>query len=765
MSGIDLIQDLGLVMLIAAGAAWLCQRIGLPVVIGYLGAGILISPHTHSFGFISDADRVNALAQIGLVFLIFSIGQGLKLQRVKRVGLPLIAGTLLTAIFVFVGCRWLATLLGWPSEHGLVFAAMLMVSSTAILGKTLRESKATHTSFGQTALTVTALDDLVAIVMLTVLASMIQAGSTEAGSLFGTVVRLKAAIITMIVGALLLIPPLLKHLNRSASSEVGGLAIAGLLLGMALLSAKAGFSAALGAFLLGTVVSTTGRNEQVGRVMTGLSDVFGPVFFVAMGMLFDYAILANIWPMVLAVFVLAVALRMVAATVALLMVGHSMNDAIRAALSLTAIGEFSLILALAGVQGGLVPDYFYAVAVGVCLLTAMSTPVLIRHSAAISAWLEARLPGFSFQWVGLYHTWIESLRQRQQSSFLWRVSAPRVVQVTITVLFVSGLLIFASPLYRWTEKWLRSDLPLSSTMLPLIFWTGFGLLVIAPLIAFWRQVESLAMIAADSATKGTARRSLLQPVFATLLKAVVSVAALAWFATLIPYDVLPAWAMAAVAAVLISVGVAFWRSLIRLQSRFEIELRAQLSDSPFAADKPQLPGWPKRNGHSKMSLREVIVRDQTEAVGRSIAELALRKRFGSTIVSIDRQGVPISNPDANTILYPSDKILLLGTDESLEEAEHWLCREPESNKEVSEEPTLGATSLSHLIVPATFRHLGKSLADLALKSRFGVQIVGIERGAKSVLSPGPSESLEPGDQLLVLGRPHQVTEAAFWLAA
>jgi monovalent cation:H+ antiporter-2, CPA2 family len=333
------------------------------------------------------------------------------------------------------------------------------------------------------------------------------------------------------------------------------------------------------------------------------------------------------------------------------------------------------------------------------------------------------------------------------------------------MLFVSGLLIFASPLYRWTEKWLRSDLPLSNTMLPLIFWTGFGLLVIAPLIALWRQVESLAMIAADSATKGTARRSLLQPVFATLLKAVVSIAALVWFATLIPYDVLPAWGMVAVGLFIVSVGVVFWRSLIRLQSRFEIELRAQLSDSPFATGKPQLAGWPKRNGHWKMSLSEVIVREQTEGVGRSVAELALREQFACTIVSIERQGVPISNPDANTILYPNDKVLLLGTEESLQNAERWLNREPANKLERSDEATLGGISLSHLVVPVAFRHIGKSLADLALKSDFGVQIVGIERGTKSMLNPGPSESLEPGDQLLVLGRPNQVTEMAFWLSA
>ena len=760
MAGIDLIQDLGLVMLVAAFAGWLCQRIGLPVVIGYLGAGICVSPHTHSFSIISDPARINALAQIGLVFLIFNIGQGITLQRIKRVGLPLVFGTLLTAVFVLVGCRWVATVLNWPAEHGLVLAAMLMVSSTAVLGKTLREAKATHSTFGQTALTITALDDLVAIVMLTVLTSVIQVGGADAGSVLGTVLRLKAVIITLIIASLLLVPPLLNRINRAASTEIGALAIAGLLLAMALLSAKAGFSAALGAFLLGTIVSTTGRNEQVGRVMTGLSDVFGPVFFVAMGMLFNYKLIGAYWPIVLGVFVLAVVLRLIGATLALLMVGQSVHDATRAALCLTPIGEVSLILALTGVQGGIVPSHFYAVAVGVCLLTSLTTPWLIRHSSGISAQIEKRQPEFLAQWIGLYHEWVENLKQRQHSSVVWRLTMPRVFQTTTLVLFISGLLIFASPLYFWTEKWLGADWPFPRA-LPTVFWSGLALLVIAPMVAVWRQIEALSMILAESATRGKRQRAAIKPIFEKLLKGSVSLAILFWFATLIPYDVIPDWGFVLIGALAIGIGWFFWRQLIRLQSRFEIELKAQLSDSPFAADKPQLPGWPKRNGHWKMTLAEVVLREGSSAVGTSIAELPLRNAFGCTLVSIERQGMHIRNPGAETVLYPNDKLLLLGSEEKLHQAEEWLNQPAESPMEAQSQ--MAEMSLAHLVVPASSRHLGRTLSALGVHSNFGVQIVGIERDGKSLLSPGPAESLESGDQLLVLGSPRQVSEMAFWL--
>lgn len=764
MSGIDFIQDLGLVMLVAAAAAWLCQCIGLPMVIGYLAAGILIGPHTHAFAVISDAGRIQSLAQIGLVFLIFSIGQGIRLQRLKKVGLPLVLGTALIAVVVLVGVRLLGTALGWPGQYSLVLAAMLMVSSTAVLGKSLRDANVMHRRFGQTALTVTALDDLVAVVMLTVLVSIIQVGQADPVVVFGTVVRLKAVIITMVIGALLLVPPLLNRLGRGVSSEVRSLVIVGLLLAMALLSAKAGFSAALGAFLLGSIVSTTGRNEQVERVLGGLTEVFAPVFFVAMGMLFDFRLLAEIWPLALGVFFIAIVWRMIAATVALVMVGQPMGDASRAALCLTPIGEFSLIIALSGVQGGLVPPTFYALGIGVCLLTTVTTPLLIRQSGPISGWIERKQPGFLAQAIGFYHEWIESLKQRQRSSLTWKLTAPRLIQVTVAVLFISGLLIFANPIYGFVEKWLGSDRPLVNG-LPLVFWFVFGLLVLAPLIALWRNVEALAMICAESAALGRPKRSVLQPLFEKLLKGSAAIAIVIWLAALVPYLAFPWWGLLVLLATLVVMSLVFWRQLVRLNSRLETELQRQLADSPFVDGKLHLAGWPKRNGQWKLNLAECVIGENTRAVAHRIEKLPLRETFACTIVSIERQGVPIPNPAADTVLYPNDKMLLLGQDANLQRAKAWLDAVVEPAAAHEQKPKLADLSLEHLVVPVGSRHAGKPLGDLALHSLFGVQVVGIERDNRSLASPGRTTTFQAGDELLVLGAPEQINELAFWLAA
>jgi len=763
MTGFDFIQDLGLVMLIAAAAAWVCQRIGVPVVIGYITAGIVIGPVAGSFALVSDGARIQSLAQIGLVFLIFSIGQGVRLQRLKRVGLPLILATALIAVLVLLGCRVLGAALGWPGVYSLVLAGMLMVSSTAVLGKSLRETNATHSRFGQTALTVTALDDLVAVVTLTVLASIVQAGQTSAVVVFGTIIQLKAVIVTMAIGALLLVPALLNRLGRGVSSEVRSLVTVGLLLAMALLSAKVGFSAALGAFLLGTIVSSTGRSEQVERVLGGLCEVFAPVFFVAMGMLFELKLLAEVWPLVLGVFVVAVVWRTIAATAALLMVGQPMGEAARAALCLTPIGEFSLIIALTGVQGGLVPASFYGLAIGVCVLTSLTTPVLIRKSGVLSEYIERKQPEFLAQWIGFYHEWIERLKQRQQSSLLWKLTAPRLVQMTFLVLFVSGLVVFAKPLYGLAEKWLGADGPARGS-LPVIFWFGFGVVLLGPLIALWRNVEAVAMICAEAASAGRAKRAVLQSFFERLVKGSALVAMLAWLAALFPYGALPAWELAGLAGAFVLVAAVFWRKLIRLHSRFEIELRTQLVDSPFGGANGRVAGWPKRNGEWKVNVGECVVGEKTRAAARAISELPLRELFSCTIVSIERQGVVIPNPGSATVLYPNDKVLLLGRDEELRRAERWLSEEAEGAEAASPEPQLADLSLQHLAVPAGSRHIGKPLGALPLKSLFGIQIVGIERDQQSVVSPGRSETLHAGDQLLILGAPEQVNEMAFWLS-
>lgn len=762
MPEIDFIQDLGLVVLVAAAATWICQRFGVPVLIGYLTAGVLMGPQT-PFALVPTPERIQFLAHLGLVFLLFSMGQNVCLQRLKHAGLPLVLATMAIAAMILVGCRLLGTMLGWPAEYSLVLAGMLMISSSAVVSKSLRVVNASHSRYGQIASTVTALDDLVAVVMLTVLMALTQTGTTDPVGVLGAAVRLSAVIIAAVIAALLIGPLVLNRMNRGVPAEVRSLGIVSLLLALALLATKAGFVAALSAFLLGAVVSTTRRDESGNRVLGGLCDVFTPVFFVAIGMWFDFRMLIAAWPLLLGILLIALVGRTIAATGALLLVGHPLREAVRAALCLTPIGEFSLIIILLSVQSELAPASFYSAGIAVCLLTSLATPVLAKRSRALGEWLERRQPGWFAQGIEFYHEWVERLKRRRNASLLWRLTMPRIVQVIVLACFVSGLLLMVHPLYALAEKWVGADWPVVNG-LPWLFWFGFGVLLLAPLVALWRHIEALTMICAESATRSHSRRDTLQPLFQMLLQGAAALGLILWLAALVPYELFSWWGLVGLIGVCVALAAMFWRKLIRFHSRFEIELRAQLADSPFAMGKRALTNLPSHTGRWELNLAECSIKENSQAVARSIASLPLRQMFSCTIVSIERQGITIPNPGADTILFPQDVVLLLGQDENLRHAINWLNAADDSASERISGLDLAELSLEQLTVPTHSRHVGKPLASLALNSLLGIQIIGIERNDRSVLSPGRSETLQPGDQLLVLGTPEQVNEMAFWLA-
>src|SRR4051812_27491059 len=297
MHGFNFIQDLAIILVVAGVVGWICQRVGLSVIVGFLVAGMVVGPHTPPMTLVADVDRVETLAQIGLVFLMFSIGLQLSLRKLQRLGLSLMFATFVAAMVMYQLSRLLAVSLGWSAREGLFLAGMLMVSSSAIISKILHEIGINHERSGQLAMGVAVLEDVVAVVMLTLLNSLVQFGAAGDGAgLGGTLLTLGAFVVLAGVGGLLLVPWLLKRMSISADEELQTLGIAALLFGLAFVAQRAGYSLALGAFLLGTIVAETAHRNQVERTFEGMRDIFTAVFFVAIGMQIDpHALLQEAW--------------------------------------------------------------------------------------------------------------------------------------------------------------------------------------------------------------------------------------------------------------------------------------------------------------------------------------------------------------------------------------------------------------------------------------------------------------------------------------
>jgi CPA2 family monovalent cation:H+ antiporter-2 len=287
---------------VAGLVGWLCHRLRLSVVVGYLAAGMLIGPYTplaalsRSLSLVSSVARIETLSQMGLVFLMFSIGMKLSLRKLRRLGWPLVIATAVGAVVMYNISRLVGAGLGWGQVHTAFLAAMLMVSSSAIISKVLQEIGATHEKSGQMAMGVSVLEDIVAVVMLTILSSLTAPLGGGAVSTVGATLGLLGAFVVVAgVGGLLAVPWLLRKLSTTADQEQLTIVVAGLLFTLAIFAHKAGFSVALGAFILGAIVAETPHRLQVDRIFEGMRDLFSAVFFVAIGMMINLPAALPLW--------------------------------------------------------------------------------------------------------------------------------------------------------------------------------------------------------------------------------------------------------------------------------------------------------------------------------------------------------------------------------------------------------------------------------------------------------------------------------------
>lgn len=754
MHGIDFIQDLAVVLLVAGLVGWLCHRIGLSVIVGYLGAGMLVGPFTPPFSLVTDVERIEVLSQLGLVFLMFGIGMHLSLRRLRRMGLPLVVATVVNTVLIYYLTRVLGAAMHWNSMETIFLAAMLMVSSSAIIGKILIEVGATHEKVGQAAMSLTVIEDVVAVVMLTLLSSMAKIDAGAGGAQIGGTIGLMGSFVVLAgVASLLIVPWLLRRLAAAVSVELQTLWMAGLLLGLAAVAARAGYSLALGAFLLGCVVAETAQRLQVERTFEGLHDVFSAVFFVGIGMQIDVRLLADAGWLILGVSAFSLLLRPLTCMAGFVVAGTAPREALRVGLIATPIGEFSLIIAQLGVSLAVVPARFYPLAVGVSLLTSLVAPPLTQHSARIADALFALQPRWLESALAGYQNWLQRLQARGQRNQLWQLSRKRLIQITVEVLLVSGLLLFSDQMFGLVRDYLPVDrsYPRGAEIL---FWCGLGLVALVPLVAIWRNVSALAMLVADASTAGHAAAGRLKPVVETGLKLGAGVMIFFWLSAIVPLEGMGRWVpvlalgVAAVAVALLRTRLVYWHSVM------EVELQQRLEQNEKKASVTNAP-WFKQHSDWQLSLMECALPDLADVRGRTLDELALRAKFGVVVAGIDRQGVMIGNPAPGMALYPGDKVLLLGEPKQIGAAKAFL----RAATGMPGPSNFDDVRMERVELPAGSDLHGRTLAEIALSRTHGLQVAGVNRAGQRILNPGGEEKLFSGDEVLVLGSPDQI--AAF----
>jgi CPA2 family monovalent cation:H+ antiporter-2 len=658
------LRDLALILGTAALATVVFQRFRLPVIVGYIVAGILVGPLT-PWPMVKDPESIRTLAELGVVLLMFSIGLEFRLRKIARLG-PRVA----LAALVEVGAMLLlgygvARLLGWDLLQSLLAAGIVAISSTMVVSRSLADSRADR-GLRDIVFGVLVMEDLAAILLIAILTT-IAAGDALSGSMLAaTLGRLGLFLLLLMVGGMLVIPRAINAALTFRRAETTLVAALGICFGLAVLSVAAGYSVALGGFIAGTLVAESGKHRIIEENIRPVRDLFAAIFFVAVGMLFEPGVMLVAWPAVVAFTLVVLFGKTFGVAGGVFLAGYGTRDAVRAGMSLSQIGEFSFVIAgLGAMQAGGTRELF-AVAVAVAVITAFTTPIFSRHADEFASWIDRHLPHPVQTVAMLYGSWVDLLGKPKAAS-------PSSMQrrrlrnfLLLDAACVSAAIVGTSLAYRRTPDLFGAEATAKPGMRLALLAAG-ALLALPFAIGLVRAMRKLSVVMAESALPRPAkgvdqgyapRRALI----ATLRIGMVIALGVPMTLLTLPF-VPPFGLLGVIAAYLVILGVGFWRTAADLDkhSRAGAELVVHVlakqahsgETGTFEVVRELLPGMG--------TIVPLEVQAGSEAAGSTLGELNLRGRTGATVVALSRNGQRQPLPTATTKLEAGDMIAVTGS--------------------------------------------------------------------------------------------------------
>ena len=580
MHAISFIQDLAVIMLVAGVVTILFHRFKQPVVLGYIVAGFIIGPHTPPFGLIHDEETIKTLAELGVIFLMFCLGLEFSLRKLFKVGATaFIAAFMEITLMIWIGYeigRWF----DWNTMDSLFLGAILAISSTTIIVKALNDLKMKNERFAQLIFGVLIVEDILGIGIIALLSSIAVSGSVSPEEVFSTVGKLSLFMIVALVIGILLVPRVLAYVARFESNEMLLITVLGLCFGFCLLVVRLEYSMVLGAFLIGAIMAESRQLLKIERLIEPVRDLFSAIFFVAIGLMLDPAILME-YALPIGVITVAVVLgKMLSCGLGAFIAGNDGRTSLRVGMGLSQIGEFSFIIAALGMTLQVTSSFLYPVAVAVSVLTTLMTPYLIRAADPLSLKLSHVVPGRVSRVFGLYGEWLRSIQPQGEGALLAAMIRKILLQVgvnlalVIAIFFAGGF--FAPRIARYLQGWI-----LEPSWQKGMIW-GLALLLSLPfLIAAYRKLKALSMLLAEMGVKPemagrhTQRvRRVIAEVIPILSLLVIFLLLSALSASILPTNEL----LIVIAVVAAGVAAVLWRWFVRIHTRMQVALLETLDN-------------------------------------------------------------------------------------------------------------------------------------------------------------------------------------------
>ena len=736
----DMIQDLALILIVAGVVTLIFKKLKQPLVLGYIVAGFLVSPNMPYTASVADMENVHLWADIGVMFLLFSLGLDFSFKKILKMGAsPVISTCTIIFCMSMLGFS-VGRLFGWEQMDCIFLGGMLAMSSTTIIYKAFDDLGLRQQQFAGLVMSVLILEDILAIVMMVMLSAIAQ-GNLEGSQMVESVMRIVFFLILWLVVGIFAIPLFLRRVRSLINAEVLLVVSLGLCCAMAVFSSKVGFSSAFGAFIMGSILAETVEAERIEKLVEPVKNLFGAIFFVSVGMLVDPKILVEYAiPIMLLVLTILIG-QSVFGTFSFMLAGESLKSAMRCGFSMAQIGEFSFIIASLGLSLGVISDFLYPVVVAVSVTTTFLTPYMIRLATPVYNHLEHRLPN---KLINSLNSLSMSSHQHTQGQNYWKklltqMTINTVVYSILTSAAIAVMFTFVLPFVRsllpgWELHWYANGV------------TGvLTVLVIAPFLRAMvmkknRSPEFRALWAESNSNR-------LPLLFTILVRAVIAISFIFYICN---YLSRLTNALMITIGVIVILLIIFSRWVkhrsITLERLFVQNLRSR--DIAAQVYGKKRPLYADRLLDRDIHIADFEVPSDSMWMGQSLKQLNLGKKYGVHISSILRSGWRINIPDGDYVLFPGDILQAIGSDEQFSAFREALDRErlgvdPDSEKRLMK--------LRQLVISGESPFVGKTLIESGIRDLYSCMVIGLEEGKQNLSAFPPNRKFKVGDIIWVVG--------------
>lgn len=728
----NLISDLGLILVTAAIAVLIFRILKQPLVLGYLVAGFLAGNKFGFFPTVKDMNSVTVWAEIGVIFLLFSLGLEFSFKKLMKVG-GTASITALTQIISMVALGYfVGQLMDWGKMNSLFLGVILSISSTTIILKTFDELGVKTQKFAGNVIGALIVQDILAILMMVLLSTVAVSQQFSGSELLQSVLKLVFFLTIWFVAGIFFIPTLLKKAKHLLTDEMLLIVSLALCLLMVLFAANVGFSPALGAFIMGSIIAETTQAEHIEHLVKPVKDLFGAVFFVSVGMLIDPEMLVK-YGFPVAILTLVVILgQSLSATIGALFSGQPLKQSIQTGMSLSQIGEFSFIIATLGMTLNVTSDFLYPIVVAVSAITTFTTPFMVKFSTPFSLYLEKKLPRRWVKKIERYSANTEAIK----SVSTWQI----VLRAYLTQVIIHSIIIVAIILLS------------SKYILPLVEDSRFGnaiaALITVVILSPFLWALSLRRVAVEQVQELMQVRKYQGPIIVLVFFRIAL--SLFYMGFILNEFFSPAIAIIALVIGIIAY-ILFPKRLHAFYNKIESHFLRNFNDRELTkeANKRQnvLSPW---DGH----MADFVIAKESNLAGKTLEELKFREQFGINVAAIKRGEIIINIPIRSERLFPGDEISVIGTDDEVKLFKIYLDKheidEPEAF--IKEDIILQQLELKNRVC------IGKSIRESQIREKTHGIIVGIERNGKRILNPESHLILESDDILWIAGDRKKINE-------